>query len=196
MVARRLLEKSTDDSAPPRLTVLDGRRPHIDATRLQQRQASDAAELVARAKAGDDAAFEAIVHHHQGQIYAYCYRLTGNAEDALDATQECFLRAYKAMAQTDGELNVLAWLYRIAGNICFDLLRRRRRIRWLPWDIHHHEPLLPRRAGDDPVASLLGREIQASVRATLNRMTPATARCCSCESTMDSPAPTWPRSWA
>jgi RNA polymerase sigma-70 factor (ECF subfamily) len=65
-------------------------------------------------------------------IHSYAYRLLGNQEDADDVTQEVFVRA---CVSWDGlyELHQLsAWLYRIATNLCIDLLRRRKRVSWRP----------------------------------------------------------------
>lgn len=149
-----------------------GLRQHLPRVRARAPLAEDETATVDRAKAGDRAAFELIVERYDRKIYAFCYRITGNADDALDATQECFLRAYNALSRTSDDLNVSAWLHRIAANVCLDLLRRRRKIRWLPWDTYQHEHLLHGSPADDPERSVLGQEAQALVRTVLNRMNP------------------------
>lgn len=124
------------------------------------------------ARQGDPAAFERIVLSHERKIYAFALRITGNAEDAHDVTQECFIRAYNALPRITRELNVSAWLHRIASNLCLDLLRRKRRISWLPWEPHKHEPLLGGATLDDPEGSALRHETQILVQQVLERMSP------------------------
>lgn len=132
----------------------------------------DEATWVNRAKEGDQAAFEVIFQRYERQIYGFIYRMMGNPEDANDLTQECFIRAYKALPQTSLDLNVSAWLHRIASNACLDVLRRRQRIRWLPWESHKHEHLLHGRPLDDPERNAISNETQVTVQRALNLMSP------------------------
>lgn len=133
---------------------------------------NDDSGAVEQARDGNPEAFAAIVVRHEAAIYNFCYRMTGNHEDADDVTQECFIRAFHALPRTTRELNVPAWLHRIAANACIDLLRRRQRIRWLPWDLGKHERLLPGSQGDEPEHATLGSETQAVVQEILRRMQP------------------------
>jgi RNA polymerase sigma-70 factor (ECF subfamily) len=130
----------------------------------------DEATWVSRAKEGDQAAFEVIFQRYERQIYGFIYRMMGNPEDANDLTQECFIRAYKALPQTSLDLNVSAWLHRIASNACLDVLRRRQRIRWLPWESHKHEHLLHGKPLDDPERNAISNETQVTVQRVLNLM--------------------------
>jgi RNA polymerase sigma-70 factor, ECF subfamily len=132
----------------------------------------DEAVWITRAKAGDQVAFEAIFQHYERQIYGFIYRMMGNAEDANDLTQDCFIRAYRALPQTSDDLNISAWLHRIASNACLDVLRRRQRIRWLPWESHKHEHLLHGRPLDDPERSALSSETQEIVQRVISHMSP------------------------
>jgi RNA polymerase sigma-70 factor, ECF subfamily len=127
---------------------------------------------VSRARAGDQAAFEAIFQRYERQIYSFAFRMMGNADDAYDLTQECFIKAYRNLEKTNGDLNVSAWLHRIASNSCLDVLRRRKRIRWLPWDNDRHESLLQPSTPDDPEITVVSRETQQDVQLILNQMTP------------------------
>ncbi|TVR72493.1 MAG: sigma-70 family RNA polymerase sigma factor [Sphaerobacteraceae bacterium] len=134
--------------------------------------AVDESVWIARAKAGDQAAFEAIFQLYERQIYGFIYRMMGNAEDANDLTQDCFIRAYKALSQTNDDLNISAWLHRIASNACLDVLRRRQRIRWLPWESHKHEHLLHGRPLDEPESNALRSETQMTVQQVISQMSP------------------------
>ncbi len=126
--------------------------------------------LIARAKQGEAAAFEAIVQRYQRQIYSFTYRMLGNGDDAYDLTQECFVKAYRALARTRDDLNLSAWLHRIAANACLDVLRRRQRLRWLPWEAPKHDQLLLGSPADDPERSALSQETRAVVQQVLTRM--------------------------
>jgi len=65
---------------------------------------------------GDAAAFERLVSERSGDVYALLYRLTADAEEARDLTQETFLRAFQSISRFRGEANLKTWLYRIAIN--------------------------------------------------------------------------------
>ncbi len=80
------------------------------------------------AQGGDREAFNHLVRLHQRRVYNLCYRLLGDADDAADATQECFLHAYRAIGGFRGAGGAfVGWLLRIAANGCYDVQRRRKR---------------------------------------------------------------------
>lgn len=127
---------------------------------------------VNRAKEGDQAAFEAIFLRYERPIYQFIYRMMGNAEDASDLTQECFIRAYRALPHTSDDLNVSAWLHRIAANACLDALRRRKRIRWLPWEDQGQPNLHLTGHLEDPEREAIRSETQELVQHVLTQMNP------------------------
>ena len=88
--------------------------------------------VIERARNGDDEAFVIIYEHFSPQIHRYVYRLVGNQELADDITQETFLKAFQSIRSIARDSNLSAWLYRIASNACFDVLRRRKLITWMP----------------------------------------------------------------
>ncbi len=88
-------------------------------------------ELAEEARAGDHTAFAALVTRYQQAIGGYLFRLTGDREVAFDLAQETFVRAYRALGHTRPGLQFKPWLYRIATNLAYDHLRRRRRIAWV-----------------------------------------------------------------
>ena len=69
--------------------------------------------------------FEALVIAHQKGIYNLCLRMLGNEQDALDASQEAFFRAYRSLEGFRGDSKFSVWLYRLASNVCTDMLRKR-----------------------------------------------------------------------
>lgn len=80
-----------------------------------------------------DDLFERLYATYNRPLYNYIYRLVGNWEQAEDLTQEAFLKAYNALGRLPADANHRAWLYRIATNAAYDVLRRRRLIQWLPF---------------------------------------------------------------
>ena len=86
-------------------------------------------DLVERAKAGDQTAFERLVVDNQNKVYSLCVRLTGDREEGADLAQEAFLRAWQALPSFQGESSFSTWVYRLATNVCIDFLRRQARRR-------------------------------------------------------------------
>ncbi len=82
------------------------------------------AQFIERLKAGEAAAFDHLVNERSADIYALLYRLTQDAEEARDLTQETFLQAFRSIAHFRGEADLRTWLYRIAVN------QARNRWRW------------------------------------------------------------------
>ena len=92
-------------------------------------------ELVARARAGDDGAFDAIVERYADHVYGVCLRYFRDPHDADDAFQMAFLACYRGLRGFRGRAQLSTWLYRVATNACHDLARRRaRRPRTVPLD--------------------------------------------------------------
>lgn len=81
--------------------------------------------LVDWARGGDMAAFEKLLSAHEKYVYTIAYKMLQNREDAEDASQETFLKAYTGLDSFRGESKFSVWLYRIAANVCTDMLRRR-----------------------------------------------------------------------
>lgn len=86
------------------------------------------ARLVKQAKAGDAAAFEAILTRYERQVVMTALRLLNrNLEDAKDAAQQVFLRLHRSLGQLDESRYFPSWLYRITVNVCRDMMRDRMR---------------------------------------------------------------------
>ena len=89
-------------------------------------------ECVTRAQRGDRGAFSELVARYQDRIYRFLVRLTRSENDALDLAQETFLRAYQGLANWRPDARFTTWLFLIARNLAFDLLRRNKRVEFLP----------------------------------------------------------------
>jgi RNA polymerase sigma-70 factor (ECF subfamily) len=81
--------------------------------------------LVARAKAGDRSAYEALVRHNADRLYAVILRFSASESDAEEATQEAFLRAWRSIGRFRGDARFFTWLYRIGVNEAKRILERR-----------------------------------------------------------------------
>ena len=83
--------------------------------------------LIRRAQRGDADAFEQLLLEHQKNVYNLCYRMAGNPDDAMDLSQETFLRAWRCLDQYQFASAFSTWLYRLCSNICIDFLRKQKR---------------------------------------------------------------------
>ncbi|HEU4678241.1 MAG TPA: sigma-70 family RNA polymerase sigma factor [Terrimicrobiaceae bacterium] len=83
------------------------------------------ANLLERARRGDTAAFDSLITLYRERIHMHVFQIARNQEDALDLTQETFIRAWKSLARFDAAAPFASWLHRIATNAAIDLCRRR-----------------------------------------------------------------------
>jgi RNA polymerase sigma factor (sigma-70 family) len=101
----------------------------MDAPRPDRMSApgkSEPMEAIARARAGDADAWGELYREYAGAIFRFCRRALPTREDAEDATMEIFMKLRDKLSQYDETRSFSAWLYKVAANHCWDLLRRRR----------------------------------------------------------------------
>ena len=122
-------------------------------------------QLIVQAKGGSNDAFSELVTLYGRRIYYAVYSFLHNVDDAADIVQEVFLRAYKNIGSFDTERAFYPWLYRIARNLCINLVKRAsRRDTELP-----PEELVASKM-PDPAAELLKREEMAELRDALAKL--------------------------
>jgi RNA polymerase sigma-70 factor (ECF subfamily) len=85
--------------------------------------------LVREAQKSDMAAFEELVARHRDKIYARAYSMMRNEEEALDLSQEAWVKGWQRLAQFQGDSSFVTWMTRIVINLCLDQLRKHKRQR-------------------------------------------------------------------
>ena len=128
--------------------------------------------FVERARQGDREAFRALVERHGRSVFRQAFRLTGNEGDAEDVVQETFLKAYRKLHDFESRANFATWLYRIAANCAYDLLRARARRPEDPIEVEG-EPLRIVAPTPSPERLAVAEEVRRRVAAALARLTPA-----------------------
>jgi RNA polymerase sigma-70 factor (ECF subfamily) len=95
--------------------------------RVGRASAADEGALVRRAQDGDREALDAVLRQQYERTFAICRRLTGDPDDALDATQDALIAIVRGLPRYDGRARFSTWAHRVTVNACLDELRRRRR---------------------------------------------------------------------
>ena len=121
-------------------------------------------ELIRRCRAGDEAAFEALIRLHEKKIYALCRRMCRSEDDALEAAQDTFLALWRGIGSFREDAAFSTWLYRLATNACLDILRREKK-RTLDVSLDDEEARLdPVDASPQPEEAALRAETRRMVR--------------------------------
>ena len=137
---------------------------------------------VVAAIAGDAPAFAALSERNRRELHVHCYRMLASFDEAEDAVQETLLRAWRSRDTFDGSSLFRAWLYRIATNVCLDMIRRTTRrltnmnsFAEVPWLQPYPDALLDEVAASDdqPDAVVVAREtIELAFLAALQVLPP------------------------
>lgn len=92
-------------------------------------------KLIEETLAGDLSAFEKIVRHYQQPIFRHSLRILKNPDLAEDATQDTFIKFYETLPIFNKKKPIRPWIYKIATNLCFDVLRKHKKVVKLSWEI-------------------------------------------------------------
>lgn len=145
--------------APETLNTVEGSIP------AQAGEAAAERELVQRAQRGEHAAFAQLVRENQGRIIRHLLNLTGSRDEAVELSQEVFMKAWEALPTWRPEARFHTWLYRIASNVAYDLLRRRQVVSFEPLPEDH-----------DTSAETDNPELRLHAKQTIARLEVALAR--------------------
>jgi len=125
-------------------------------------------DRVRRAQAGDRKAFSELVRLHQDRVYRHLLRMLGSHDDALELTQDAFVKAWQALPQWQPEAQFRTWLFRIANNTALDALRRRKLVEFVPLEDSFDAP----GAGPDPERQAQATQELRQLEASLKRLAP------------------------
>ena len=131
-------------------------------------RAVEDADLIQRAARGGVEAYNLLISRWEKRVYNYLLRITGNREDALDLTQDVFLKAYQNLRKLDDPARFAPWLYRIAHNEAYSMFRKRRP----ETDIDELEPESTDRSILVGGSSVFPMELGLAVASALERLSP------------------------
>ena len=161
-----------------------------DAVNIAEKSASDASreavtsedhELVIRAQKGDAKAFELLVVRYQRKVYAVAFGMVRSRQDALDISQEAFIKVHRYLGNFQGTSSFYTWLYRIVVNLAIDHLRKGGKGPPLDYDdrVRRDETntagdpsILPSILGSNPAKSLGRKELVQQMQKALDSLPP------------------------
>jgi len=138
--------------------------------------ATDDLTLVKRVRGGDQRAFKLLVERYQRKVYAVALGMLKDKEEAMDVSQEAFVKVYKYLDHFKGDASFYTWLYRITVNICIDVIRKRQSAggeavefdETMPMDVSEANiGALGSRLGTNPQKSALRRELAEKIQEAL-----------------------------
>lgn len=122
-------------------------------------------------QSGNSLAFNNIVEKYQQSVYNLCYHMLQNVDDAEDAAQEVFARAYVKLGTYDSTSKFSTWLFSIASHYCIDQLRKRR-FQMVPWDDLASWYRFSNQTSFQPEKTLIETEAKQELRSLLNQLPP------------------------
>jgi len=133
-------------------------------------------EIINKVLSGDSNAFEDLVLASQKNVYNLALKMTNNPDDALDISQEAFLKAYRLLGTFRGESRFSVWMYRMTHNLCIDFLRKKARtatvsLTYSDEDGDTHDLEIPD-LRELPANSLLRKELREAITAGINELEP------------------------
>jgi len=139
--------------------------------------AADDHTLVTQARAGDSKAFRALVERYQRKVYGVAFGMLRSAEDAMDVTQETFIRVHRYLDRFQGSSSFFTWLYRITVNLCIDHIRREGKAQTVDYDDAMDHPgetgeLSTWSMDTNPAHLVARKELQAVIASALETLSP------------------------
>jgi RNA polymerase sigma-70 factor (ECF subfamily) len=133
--------------------------------------------LVQHAQRGDMRAFEELTARHRDKVYSRAFSMMRNEDDALDLSQEAWVKAWQRLNQFQGDSSFATWITRIVINLCLDAMRRQKRLHAESIDqmdedsggVERHMPVLVL----DPLEGLERRELRKRIDAALAQLSDA-----------------------
>ncbi len=136
--------------------------------------ATDDLTLVKRVRGGDQRAFKLLVERYQRKVYAVALGMLKDKEEAMDVSQDAFVKVYKYLDHFKGDSSFYTWLYRITANICIDRIRKRGGAEHVEFDesvatdaSEARIGALGSRLGTNPQKSALRRELAEKIQEAL-----------------------------
>jgi RNA polymerase sigma-70 factor (ECF subfamily) len=146
---------------------------------LRQGAPSGEAELIRAAQAGDQSAFERLVHQYDHAVLRLAHNLLRSEEDARDIYQETFLRVHRNLPRFRFDCSFHTWLYRIVTNLCLDHLRKRKVRKEEAALVETEDGVRDRSEGfrdsaasGDPERTLLSGELRQRMEEVMSQLTP------------------------
>jgi RNA polymerase sigma-70 factor (ECF subfamily) len=137
-------------------------------------------ELIEQYRGGEAQAFETLVKRYQRRVYSLAHGIVHNPEDAMDVSQEAFVKVHRYLDKFEGSASFYTWLYRIVVNLCIDHLRRSGKAYAVEYDdaidrsqgVLAAADIVPSRQGTDPSQVLRDKETLRHIRAGLADLSP------------------------
>ena len=138
------------------------------------------AQLVERCLEGDERAYRTLVEKYQRRIYTVAFGILRNQEDAMDVTQDAFVKVHRNLPKFEGTSSFYTWLYRIVVNLCIDRKRRAKKAVNVDYDdaISHQEqphqsgPTLASVSIAGPAKELARKELREKMQLALDKLSP------------------------
>ena len=125
-------------------------------------------ETIDAARNGDAGAFALIVDRYRQSVFRICVRILGDSGEAEDAVQETFVRAWQSLQGYDPRYSIATWLRTIACRLCYDVLRRRTRLRQYEQDACRQGSM----DSGDPESLRMSRELESLFRKAASGLSP------------------------
>jgi RNA polymerase sigma-70 factor (ECF subfamily) len=175
-------------SSAGRPAALDPVRERVAAVNTSARPTSipeeagvrlDDETLISKCRAGDQDAFRELVERYQRKVYGIAFGMLHNADDAMDITQEVFIRVHGCLGHFKGSSSFYTWLYRVGVNLCIDHLRKQAKNPTVDYDdaLDHDygegaEDLLPATWAMNPGKAMDRKELSQMIQSALETLSP------------------------